>query len=626
MNEIVQKSMELGFISREKENIILISTACDLKAGEGSENKDVQNKIGQLFDDVNKAVSDLKNSGITTRILNLTLEERESSKEENISMGRYAVYLKAKEQNVNLTIDEIKDADLLELIAKVGIDNENVPEDIVTEDKDNLDAINTGPAESAVPEVTETLPATSTPGRTEGNTATGSVDSTPALSKNETPGKTETPGRTFNTPAKSSLGQSSTPKPVSPVQTATATKGIGTLTPRNSPTPVIPSTGIQWIDQANERINEIRKRNVQIKVVDSSNKPIENAYVEAVLTNHAFGFGTAITRRAMYDSNYTKFIKDHFNWAVFENESKWYTNEPSMGIITYDDADYLYEFCRSNGIKVRGHCIFWEAEEWQPAWVRSLDPFTLRFAVDNRLNSAVGHFKGKFEHWDVNNEMIHGNFFKSRLGESIWPYMFNRAREIDPNAKYFVNNNITTLKEADDCVALVNWLRSQGVRVDGVGVHGHFGDSVDRNLLKGILDKLSVLNLPIWITEYDSVTPDEYRRADNLENLYRTAFSHPSVEGIVMWGFWERVHWRGRDASIVNDNWTLNEAGRRFESLMNEWTTRAYGSTDGSGSFGFRGFYGTYRITVTVPGKGKYNYTLNLNRGSGTLQTTYRIP
>jgi len=40
-----------------------------------------------------------------------------------------------------------------------------------------------------------------------------------------------------------------------------------------------------------------------------------------------------------------------------------------------------------------------------------------------------------------------------------------------------------------------------------------------------------------------------------------------------MWGFWERVHWRGRDASIVNDNWTLNEAGRRFESLMNEWTT-----------------------------------------------------
>jgi len=37
-----------------------------------------------------------------------------------------------------------------------------------------------------------------------------------------------------------------------------------------------------------------------------------------VLTNHAFGFGTAITRRAMYDSNYTKFIKDHFNWLCLK--------------------------------------------------------------------------------------------------------------------------------------------------------------------------------------------------------------------------------------------------------------------------------------------------------------------
>jgi len=92
-----------------------------------------------------------------------------------------------------------------------------------------------------------------------------------------------------------------------------------------------------------------------------------------------------------------------------------------------------------------------------------------------------------------------------------------------------------------------------------------------------------------------------------------------------MWGFWERVHWRGRDASIVNDNWTLNEAGRRFESLMNEWTTRAYGSTDGSGSFGFRILW-NIQDNRDSAGKGKYNYTLNLNRGSGTLQTTYRIP
>jgi len=36
-------------------------------------------------------------------------------------------------------------------------------------------------------------------------------------------------------------------------------------------------------------------------------------------------------------------------------------------------------------------------------------------AIDARLESVVPHFRGKFLHWDVNNEMLHGDFFKSRL-------------------------------------------------------------------------------------------------------------------------------------------------------------------------------------------------------------------
>jgi len=69
-------------------------------------------------------------------------------------------------------------------------------------------------------------------------------------------------------------------------------------------------------------------------------------------------------------------------------------------------------------------------------------------AIDARLESVVPHFRGKFLHWDVNNEMLHGDFFKSRLGESIWPYMFKRARELDPDAKLFVNDyNIITYVE-----------------------------------------------------------------------------------------------------------------------------------------------------------------------------------
>ena len=333
-----------------------------------------------------------------------------------------------------------------------------------------------------------------------------------------------------------------------PTPKAIATASVKTPTPKATPRKT--SSGSVWIDNSNAKIDEIRKGDIKITVLDSNGREMEGVTVEAKQTKHAFAFGTALRRSGLDNPAYVNYVKKYFNWAVFENETKWYTNEPTMGNVTYQEADYMYDFCQRNGIKVRGHCVFWEDGMNQPPWLGWLDPFSLRFAVDNRLNSVVNHFKGKFVHWDVNNEMLHGSFFKDRLGESIWPYMFNRTKEIDPKVKIFVNNNVTTVKEIDDYLAQINWLKSQGVQIDGIGLHGHFGEKVDREVVKGMLDKLSSANIPIWITEYDSCTPDENRRADNLENLYRTAFSHPSVQGIFMWGSGRLIE-RKRSA-IVN--------------------------------------------------------------------------
>ena len=52
---------------------------------------------------------------------------------------------------------------------------------------------------------------------------------------------------------------------------------------------------------------------------------------------------------------------------------------------------------------------------------------------------------------------------------------------------------------------------------------------------------------------------------------------------------------------MVNLDWTLNADGQRFEDLMHEWTTVVDGATNSSGDFDFRGFAGTYDITVTAP-------------------------
>lgn len=595
MPDIILKCKEQGFIAPGKENIVLISAASNPEAKVKAANENLEANVDKLLADMDKTLHDLNDSSIKAKLIKISPEERKMSMENSISMGRYAVYLKAKEQKVDLTIEAVKEADLTEILHTVSIDGEEKGVGTPAPSVEQTPAIT--PAASVLQGST---PPVSAP----------VVSSAPAV---------------FVTPLPTPLS----PGPVtSPTPMATATVYKESSTPRTSPSPSPKNTvtpALTWRDMSNIKIDQIRKREVQIKVLDSNNNSIEGVTVEVRQKSHAFAFGTALSRNGLNIPNYTKYVKDHFNWAVFENESKWYSNESSMGNVTYNDADYMYEFCRRNGIKVRGHCVFWEAEGWQPGWVTGLDPVSLRKAVDNRINSVVNHFKGRFLHWDVNNEMLHGDFFKSRLGESIWPYMFNRTTEIDPNAKIFVNNNVTTIEGAEDYIAQINWLKSQGVRIDGIGVHGHFGETVDRAALKAVLDKLSTLNIPIWITEYDSITSNEYKRADNLENLYRTAFGHPSVQGIIMWGFWEGVHWRGRDAAIVNNDWTLNEAGKRFETLMEEWTTKATGYTDSAGSFGFRGFYGTYEVTMTVPGKGKIVRTFTLNPGKGASQFTFSI-
>ncbi len=373
-----------------------------------------------------------------------------------------------------------------------------------------------------------------------------------------------------------------------------------------------------WKTLANARIEQIRKRDVQLLIVDAAGNPVPGTTVAVKQTKHRFAFGSAINGN-ISNPNYAAFFKTNFQWAVMENESKWYANEPSRSNVTYTAANNITNFCHTNGITMRGHTLFWAVDQFVQSWVTNLSNANLLIHLTNRINSAVGNFKGTFQHWDVNNEMLHGNYFGNRLGNWVNPWMFQHARSQDANVKLFVNDyNVVAGSETAAYKQQILALIASNAPVNGIGAQGHFGATVNPSLTETRLDSLAELGLPIWITEYDSENPDENIRANNLEMLYRIAFSKQAVDGILMWGFWAGSHWLGSNAAIVNLNWTLNAAGTRYQSLLNEWTTVTNGTSGPGGAYDFRGYHGSYDITITPPGGLPTLRRIVLDPGAGT--------
>jgi endo-1,4-beta-xylanase len=397
----------------------------------------------------------------------------------------------------------------------------------------------------------------------------------------------------------------------------------------------LPSAAGDWRSDADTRIEQLRKRDAQIQIVDENKRPASGVRIEVRQIRKSFPFGAAMTGAMLRNPQYQQFFREHFNWAVFGNESKWYANERDRGRVTYAAADAMLAWCRSNHILVRGHCLFWEPERWQPAWVRTLGSNDLRAAVAGRLNGAITHFQGQFQHWDVDNEMLHGSFFKDHLGEDIHLWMFQRAHELDPAVKLFVNEfNILSVDQgfpatqADEYVTHTRKLIAQGAPVGGVGIQGHLWKEdilAKPEVIKERLDQLATLNLPIWITEFDVADENAQTNADKLELVYRTAYSHSAVAGIMMWVVWAGDSWRGPNAGLARADWSLNPAGERFERLMREWSTTASGATDASGTFSFRGFHGEYEVTIAAPGKPASLRQFTLEPGNGASRTTLQI-
>ncbi|XP_068657360.1 endo-1,4-beta-xylanase 1-like [Aristolochia californica] len=376
-----------------------------------------------------------------------------------------------------------------------------------------------------------------------------------------------------------------------------------------------------------KQTDKVRRRDVVLKFTGLDSSGLLPTFVKVQQTQNSFPFGSCISRTNIDNEDFVKLFVDNFNWSVFGNELKWPWTEPQQGNLNYQDADALLDLCKSHNIEARGHCIFWEVEYTIQSWVRSLNKTDLMAAVQNRLSGLLTRYKGKFRHYDVNNEMLHGSFYQDRLGKDIRVSMFKTAHQLDPDVTLFVNDyhvedGCDTRSSPEKYVRHILDLQAQGAPVSGVGIQGHI-DSPVGSVVCSALDKLGTLGLPLWFTELDVSSVNEYVRADDLEVMLREAFAHPAIEGVMLWGFWELFMSRD-NAHLVDAEGSVNEAGKRYLALKQEWLSHAHGHVDDKGEFGFRGFHGTYEVEIMVHKK-KFSQKFMVDKGEGPLTVEIKL-
>ena len=327
-----------------------------------------------------------------------------------------------------------------------------------------------------------------------------------------------------------------------------------------------------------------------------------------------FSIGVAVNMRNISNPEQIAIIKKDFNSITAENDMKPQPTEPAYGQFNWENADKIANFCRSNGIKLRGHCLMWHAQigEWMYKDEKGdlVSKEKLFQNMKHPITAIVERYKDVIYAWDVVNEAISdGGWQGGRrgMGEHPSPYRnsplyqiagdefikkaFIYAREADPNVLLFYNDyNAADPGKRDRIYNMVKSMKEEGVPIDGIGMQGHYnvyGPSMED--VDAALTKYSTIVKHIHITELDIRANQEMGgqlnfsrdggnisqvvktlQEDQYARLFKVLRKHKDVvDNVTFWNLSDRDSWLGaRNYPLPYDE---NYKAKRVYSIIKDF-------------------------------------------------------
>lgn len=267
-----------------------------------------------------------------------------------------------------------------------------------------------------------------------------------------------------------------------------------------------------------------------------------------VFRNH-FLIGAAVNSSVVYgkDPQAAGIVEKHFNTITPENVMKWQSIHPEPNKYDFDQADRFVEFGLKNNMFIIGHTLIWQNQIPNWAFVDSAKKLLSRDAMlarmHDHISTVVGRYKGKVKGWDVVNEALtnEGSLGKTKwletIGEDFIAKAFEYAHEADPDAELYYNDySLDKPAKRDAACRLVKDLQSKGLRIDGVGIQGHWGMGYpSREDLDAFIDSIGALGVKVMVTELDiDILPKsfEYMGADINVRVDLQKELNPYVNGL----------------------------------------------------------------------------------------------
>ena len=305
-----------------------------------------------------------------------------------------------------------------------------------------------------------------------------------------------------------------------------------------------------------------------------------------------FTVGVAVNQMNVSDADQIAIIKKQFNSVTAENDWKPGEIHPKEGVWNFEKADKIANFCRENGIKMRGHCLCWHSQfaDWMftDKKGKPVKKEVFYQRLREHIHTVVNRYKDVVYAWDVVNEAMADDgrpfefvdgkmvpvspYRQSRhfklCGDEFIAKAFEFAREADPDGLLFYNDYSCVDKgKRERIYNMVKKMKDAGVPIDGIGMQGHYNIYFpDEEQLDTAIIRFKELVKHIHITELDLRTNTESGgqlmfshgeakpqapyiqtlQEDQYNRLFRIFRKHADViDNVTFWNLSDKDSWLG---------------------------------------------------------------------------------